>query len=423
MKNNSKSKKSKIPLCPTKNILIKKNINKIIPFLNHWRQPSTPSSISSKNIKINNSFSIIDNNKYINNKNLSNSSLKRSPFHAFIPRNKSHSENNIKKQKIILIKKINTGDKLSFNFNNIKEYIIKKKEKNNDRNINKKEKDNSDLNNSHGMNNTKANTNSNTTIGISPIFSDRNLKEENNKLNQIPKNSRNPLEFTFGDNNFFQNQIQYDTKTLIKNNSFDVATISQLSIDKNNIFQSVNGNKYNYDKNNLTKNTINNIRVIKQKIIINNKKRKEKNSDSLNYNYKNFKSFSIEKDNKIKNNNNNRISKSITFHNWPKLNYHNNINNFEEFHKTPKISKQILNLIPVDKKYNLSKKYKLIIKNQFENNKRNSDFMLNISTKNKENKNNSYKFFNQYSNSTLTKTNKSSPKLFLKHPSLKNLFD
>ena len=272
------------------------------------------------------------------------------------------------------------------------------------------------------MNNTKANTNSNTTIGISPIFSDRNLKEENNKLNQISKNSRNPLEFTFGDNNFFQNQIQYDTKTLIKNNSFDVATISQLSIDKNNIFQSVNGNKYNYDKNNLTKNTINNIRVIKQKIIINNKKRKEKNSDSLNYNYKNFKSFSIEKDNKIKNNNN-RISKSITFHNWPKLNYHNNINNIEEFHKTPKISKQILKLIPVDKKYNLSKKYKLIIKNQFENNKRNSDFMLNISTKNKENKNNSYKFFNQYSNSTLTKTNKSSPKLFLKHPSLKNLFD
>ena len=267
------------------------------------------------------------------------------------------------------------------------------------------------------MNNTKANTNSNTTIGISPIFSDRNLREENNKIIQIPKNNKNPLEFTFGDTNFFQNQIQNEKRNaLIKNKSFDITSLSQLSIDNN---KSIEPNQ-NYDKTILTKNIINNMKIIKQKIRINNKKRKESNIENLNY--KKFKSCSI--DNNIKEKK--IISKYTTLHKWPKLNKSKNIINVEEIHKTPKISKKFLNLIPVDKKYNLNKKYKIIIKNQFENlnNKRNIDLRLPISTKNKENKSNSYKLLiSQNSNSSLTKSNKSSPKLFLKHPSLKNLFE
>ena len=106
MKNNSKSKKSKITLCPQKN-KFKKNVREIIPFLDNFRKPSTPSLISTKNINISSSLSMINNNKIIKNQNLSNSSSKQSLFHAFIPRNKTNSKKNLKKQKIILIKRVN----------------------------------------------------------------------------------------------------------------------------------------------------------------------------------------------------------------------------------------------------------------------------------------------------------------------------
>lgn len=413
MKNNSKNKKSKIPLCPQKNKLIKKNINKKMPFLSHFRQPSMPSSTTSNNININ-SFNMININKYNHSKNISDSSLKKSPFHAFIPKNKSFSGKTLKKQRVILIKNINKGNKLSFNFNNIKEYIFKKKEKKecrNDININK-EKENSDLNNSH---NTKTNTNSNTTIGISPTFSDRDLKEDNNKLIQFPKNLRNPLEFTFGDTNFLNKQLEYEAKrSLIKNNSFDLNSISQLSIENNynNTYQSTDKKNYNYNNKLLLKNT-------NLKLIIN-KKRKEKRDYILQYNSHNNENCSIEANNKKKELN--KISKSITLHKCPKLNPYKNFN-IDRIHKTPKVSKKIVKLIPVDKKYNLNKKYKLIIKNQSEY-KDNINFKPPISTKIKDSKSNSYKLLiKAKANSVLAKTNKSSPKLFLKHPSLKNLFE
>ena len=422
MKNKLKNKKSKIPLCPQKNKPIKKKINKINPLIEILKQPSTPSLLSTKKLYLNNNLNTINNRKQANinnnNKNISINLSKKNLFHAIIPRSKSHSENNLKKQKIILIKKIEKSNKISFDFKNIKEYNYKKNENNNNLNndnISKedfknkiKEKETLSSNNSHYMNNTKANTNSNTTIGMSEIFSDRGYKQENNNLCLDSKNSNNPLEFTFGETNFLKNNIYLETKTsLIKNNSFQMSTIS----NNNNNFESIDRISYNSnDKKIFKKNIIKNIKYVKSKL-------KENNLDNSKANY-NIKNYSYEKGVKIKEEN--RIYKFTTSNKWPKIcSVENNK------HKTPKIAKKYLNLIPVDKKYNLNKKHKLIIKKNFESNDNNKNLNLEVSTstKNKDKKNLHKLFLNQNSNKTLIKTNKSSPKLFLKHPSLKNLFD
>ena len=422
MNNKSKKKKNKIPLCPKKKTHIKKFINKINPLIAHWRQPSTPSLKISKKLILKNNFSTIKNisknNKFSDYQNKSYYSSKKNPFHVFIPRTKSYSENNLKNQKIILIKKINNPEKVLFNFKNIKEYNYKKEDKYNDskckknlvsENITKdREKDSSSLNNSHYLNNTKTNTNSNTTIGISQIFSDRKNKEQNNLLFQDLKTYKNPLEFTFGDVNYFKNHKAYETKiNSNKNNYFNITTTSQITLD--NKWQSLDSNKYINDNNFVMENIIKNF--IKPKIKLNNRFRKEINMGELNNNYNNIKNYSFEKDNKI------RDMKKIYKIIKPNIN---------KIHKTPKNTKKFLNLIPFDKKYNLNKKHKLIIKNNFEyiDNNKNINIKIHISTKNKNNNKNVRRLIiNQNSNQNITKKNKSSPKLFLKHPSLKNLFD
>ena len=362
MNDKSKKKKNKIPLCPSKNKLIKKTINKINPLIGHWRQPSTPSIKSSKKFILNNNFNTIKNNSK-NKQNKYNYSSTKNPFHLFIPRAKSYSENNLKKQKIILIKKINTPEKDLLNFKNIKEYNYKKDDKdisnkknlNNGNIINDKEKDALSLNNSHYLNNTKANSNCNTTIGISQIFSDRMIKEENNTFFQDSKSSKNPLEFTFGDINAFKNYLTHEAKTnLNKNNFFNITSTYQITLDNNDKYRSINKNIF------IIENINNNMNFIKSKTKLNNKFREELN------NYYNIKSYSIEKDNKIKDKNN--INETSTFPNFPKINKMiNTKSNNNKIHKTPKNVKKFLNLIPIDKKYNLNKKYKLIIKNNFEN--------------------------------------------------------
>ena len=435
MNNKSKKKKNKIPLCPSKNKSNKNNNNKINPLIGHWRQPSTPSLKSSKKFILNNHINEIKNSSK-NNQNKSNYCFNENPFHLFIPRTKSYSENNLKKQKIILIKKVNSPEKVLFNFKNIKEYNYKKESKDkdssiknnlNNKNIIKdKEKDEISLNNSHYLNNTKTNTNSNTTIGISQICSDRIIKDENNTLFQDSKISKNPLEFTFGDINFFKNQITYEKKAnLNKNSYFYITSISQMTLNDN--CQSIDKNRNINDNNFDMKNIIKNMKLIKPKIKLNSISIKDSNIEELNNNFNYIKSFSIEKDNQIKEKK--YIYKNNTIHNYPKINKMINIKtNINKIHKTPKNPKKFLNLIPIDKKYNLNKKHKLIIKNNSEyiDNKKNINRKIPISTKNKNtNKNARRLIINQNSNSNqnIKRKNKSSPKLFLKHPTLKNLFD
>lgn len=442
MKSKSKNKKSKIPLCPQKNKPIKKTIkiNKISPILQHWKHPSTPSLSTTKNFFLNNNFNTLNNNNNDiitnkDNKSIDNNSSKKNPFHAFIPRTKSNSEIKFKKQKIILIKKVNKPNNIPFNFNNIKEFNYKKDVKDNINDMNlkenefkkiRKEKDTLSSNNSHYMNNTKANTNSNTTIGTSQILSDRYTKDDNKKIFQ---DSKNPMEFTFGNLNFFQTQNNIETKaSLTKNNSLNMICTSHLSIDNNKDYQNIDKN--NNNKNQFMKNLIKNMKLINSKIRINNSKNNtEKNTDNINSNnYNNIKSYSIDKDYIIRDKN--KKSKLITFPKWPKVNNNdkNKLKCYDEFYKSQKFSKKCSNLIPVDKKYNLNKKHKLIVKKHFDYgnniNNKNNNIRICISTKNKDNKKNLHKLFiNQNSFQTTTKTNKSSPKLFLKHPSLKNLFD
>ena len=181
--------------------------------------------------------------------------------------------------------------------------------------------------------------------------------------------------------------------------------------NNNNNFESIDRISYNSnDKKIFKKNIIKNIKYVKSKL-------KENNLDNSKANY-NIKNYSYEKGVKIKEEN--RISKFIVSNKWPKI---CSVENMK--HKTPKIAKKYLNLIPVDKKYNLNKKHKLIIKKNFESNDNNKNLNLKVSTsaKNKDKKNLHKLFINQNSNKNIIKTNKSSPKLFLKHPSLKNLFD
>ena len=146
--------------------------------------------------------------------------------------------------------------------------------------------------------------------------------------------------------------------------------------------------------------------------------------DILNKNYNKNKSYSFEKDKKRTKN---KICKLKLF---PKLSQDSNKLNINfnpkinKLHRTPKITKKLLNLIPFDKKYNLNKQHKLIINNHFENDDNNNNLNINISLSSKNNKKSIHNLFICHiSNQNKEKKNKSSPKLFLKHPSFKNLFD
>ena len=450
MKSKTKNKKNKIPLCPKRNSVLKKKIilNKASSVtMKHWKTPSTPSLLTPKNINLsfNNNFNSINSTK--RNRDVKGSTSKQCLFHAFIPKSKSSSETKLKKQNIILIKKVDKGNQMPFNFSNIKEYIYKRENKDNNsnnisknnnistnddyKNIKNKEKDTLSPNNSHYMNNINTNANSNTTIGMSQILSDRYVKDESN--NKIFGESKNPFEFTFGDINFWQNQVHYETKTsLNRNNSFKIKSEAKQTYDNNNSKNiEKNNSSINIKKNILIKNIIKNIKQIHPKILLNNKNIKEKNKEITFIKYNHVKSHSIDKDSKIKDKN--KIShKLMTFTKWPK-NFNrqkvNNIDknknnmkiNFNDLNKSPNVSKKLINLIPVDKKHNLNKRNKGIVKNHLD--KINENNRVSISTKNKDNKKNVHKLFiNQNSDKIIPKTNKSTPKLFLKHPSLNNLF-
>ena len=451
MKSKTKTKKNKIPLCPKRNNVLKKKIilNKASSVnMKHWKTPSTSSLLTPKNINLNLNNNLNSINNSMRNKDIKGATPKQCLFHAFIPKSKSSSEAKLKKQNIILIKNLDKGNQMPFNFSNIKEYNYKKENKdiNNNkinksnninvkdeyRNIQNKEKDTLSSNNSHYMNNVNTNANSNTTIGMSQVLSDRYAKEENN--NKIFGESKNPFEFTFGDINFLQNQIHYETKTsLNRNNSFKIKLVTKQADDNNNKSIEKNNSNLNIKKNIFIKNIIKNIKQIHPKILLNNKNIKEKNKEITFIKYNHVKSHSIDNETKIKD----KIKKSYklkTFSKLPKniniqkvnnIEKKNNNNkkiNFNELSKSPNIPKKLINLIPVDKKHNMNKKSKIIVKNHLE--KINENNRVANSTKNKDNSKNVHKLFiNQCSSKIIPKTNKSTPKLFLKHPSLKNLFE
>ena len=347
MKRN-RSKISQIPLCPKKEISIKKKImlKKEIPDLKLHIKPFTP---KIKAYKIDFKSVNKDRNFKVNNNSLKlkkNNSLK-----IIIPKSISHLD--IKKKKETIFekpKKIFVGNK------NIKQYNFQKT-------VNFHKKENNDY---------MSTTNSNTKTKTNSMRMNSDVDKIESK--EKTKFKFNILEFTFGDINIVKNY-------------FDV--------------------KMKKNKSSIKKGIFNNKVGINKKIKINNNN-KEEIIKSL-YTKLNHRSFSEYK-------NEQKITKNIIT--FPKI---DNKGNMEHNEQSPKIFKKKIKLIPVNKQYNLAKKHKLIIKqNNFEKDKNNIKLGISLSTKNKD----KHKLFIKPNSAKKNiKCNKSSPKLFIKHPSLKKFFE
>ena len=314
VKSKPKLKKNKIPLCPRKTKPIKKiiKINLNIPLIKHQNLPSTPLIIYSKKTE-----------KKINDKKeFKNVVNKTNPFHALIPKRKPNSAQKSNKQKIFLIKNTN---KINKNLN---------------------------------LTNSKLETKCDTTSGLSPIFSDRNIKQENKK---------NILEFTFSNINCLRNNSSK------KNNHINILVKNPLL----NI-----SNKYHSHQRMKNKSYSRIVGLKNKNSIINLKFDSESNKKE------NLKESKVKKE-----------------------------KNISKINKTSKISKKFINLIPYDKRNLIDKKTNI---NNIENDGNNIDIAH--TTKNKDNSSNIHRLLLNISPKKSIKTNKSNPKLNIKHPSLKNLF-
>ena len=217
------------------------------------------------------------------------------------------------------------------------------------------------INKNLNLTNSKLDTKCDTTSGINSVFSDRNIKQDN---------KRNNLEFTFSDINFLKNNST-------KNNNKNIKLLI-----KNPLFN-INNNNHSH------------------------KKRKNKSYSrivSLNNNNNNIKNLktdwiSNKKDN-LKESKEKKDKKS------------------SKINKTSKISKKFINLIPYDKRNLVDKKTNI---NNIENNNRNNIDIAHT-TKNKDNSSHIHRLLLNISPKKGIKTNKSNPKLNIRHPSLKNLF-
>ena len=314
MKSKAKLKKNKIPICPRKAKPIKKiiKINLNIPLIKHKKHPSTPLIIYSKKYE-----------KKINDKKeFKNGVNKTNPFHAFIPKRKPNSAKKPRSQKIFIIKKTN--------------------------------KNNKNLN----LTNSKLETKCDTTSGLSSVFSDTNIKQNNKK---------NILEFTFSNIYFLKNN--YSTK----NNNINL-------LIKNPLFNINNKNHSDQKKNNKSCSKILNL--------------KNNNSiDKVKFDYISNKKDNLKEEKEKKDKNVSKIN------------------------KTSKISKKFINLIPYDKRDLIDKKKNI---NNIENNKNNIE--ISHTTKNKDNPNKIHRLLLNISPKKGIKANKVNPKLNIRHPSLKNLF-
>ena len=348
-KSKPKIKKNKIPFCPRKIKPIKRiiKINPEIPLIKHHKHPSTPMTILSKKFELK-----------INNKNENkNESQKRNPFHAIIPKMKSYSEKKIRNKKVIVIKSFNNSHKNMINSNNIKP--------------------------KKNLNNSKSDTKCDTTSGISSVFSDRNIKQRNNK---------NILEFTFSNINCIKN----------KNRKTDYINlrIRNSSINKSNTNYSYHNNNNNRLINLKRNFSIKNIKYINQKNNLNNK------------NSKNNKPRMLDK---------RSFSKDIKDKRKSKEKEVRKKKNNSKINKTTKIPNEFLSLIPFDKNHQIKKK--IINYRNIDNNDNKSNIDMSNTSKSKEKQYRIHKLLINVSSLKFIKTNKSTPKLCIKHPSLKNFFD
>lgn len=273
MKSKAKLKKNKIPICPRKAKPIKKiiKINLNIPLIKHKKHPSTPLIIYSKKYE-----------KKINDKKeFKNDVNKTNPFHAFIPKRKPNSAKKPRSQKIFIIKKTN--------------------------------KNNKNLN----LTNSKLETKCDTTSGLSSVFSDTNIKQDNKK---------NILEFTFSNIYFLKNNYSTNNNNinlLIKNKSCSKI----LNLKNNNSIDKV---KFDYISN-------------KKDNLKEEKEKKDKNVSKINKSSKIFKKFI----NLIPYDKRDLIDKKKNINN-----IENNKNNIEISHTTKnkdnpnKIHRLLLNISP-----------------------------------------------------------------------------
>ena len=305
----------------------------------------------------------------ITNKNeIKNDINKRNPFHAIIPKRNSNSEKKFIKQKVILIKKPNNLHKNTIYSNNI----------------------NGDGCRNKNLNYSKSETKCDTTSGISSVFSDRNIKQ---------KYSKNIFEFTFSDINFVNNKIKNNDFKLQKRNSHKNKTNTNYSYNKKNNKKTIINIKKNIG--------IRNIKLINQKNYLNEKNIYLKNNKTL---YINKGSFSKEEKDKTKNKSKGEENKK------KKDNSRVNIN---KTNKTSKIPNKFLSLIPHDKNYQKKKKSFIKTNNNINNTK---NIYSNNIPKGKDN-NKIHKLLLNISPKQFKRINKSNPKLFVKHPTLKKFFD
>ncbi len=299
--------------------------------------------------------------KINNKKEIKNENNKKNPFHAIIPKRNSNSEKKIRKQRVILIKKYNS-QKIDITSNNIKNNYHKNK----------------------NLNNSKSETKCDTNSRISSVFSDRNTNQKNT--------INNMFEFTFSNSNFVKNKIKKDKDDINLNLNARNPRINKTNT--NYSYHKKNNNRIINIKKNIG---IKNIKLINNKINLNNKNLKN-NKRTLSKGEKD------KKKNESKDKENKKIKKN---------NSRKNINN------TSKIPKKFISLIPHEKQ-RIKKKFSINTNNEMSN--KNSNDISNT-PKDKDNQNQIHKLLLNISQKTFIRMNKSNPKLFIKHPSLKKFFD
>ena len=368
MKTKSKAKirLNKIPFCPKKIKPIKKiiKLNPEIVHIKHYKHPSTPLIFFSKKFET----------KISNKNEIKNEITKTNPFPAIIPKRKPNSEQKKRQQKIILIKKTNYSNKNQIN--------------------NKREKQ-QQLNKNLNLNSSKSDTKCDTTLEKNSFFNEKNIKQRNVMLlNNINNNDNiKTLEFTFSNANFIMNNETMN----------DVGLLSEKSVCKKNKKNFSFQKKINCSRIlNLKKNiniNIKNSGFINQKIDLSMKK--HQNNKTSIYNVR--KLVKEEKDKiKIKSKEKDDM----------------NIKNISKINKTSKTAKKFINLIPYDKNHKINKKSTINI--TIKCNKNNFD--ISHTTKNKDNHKKILRLLINKFPKKILKKNKSNPKLFIKHPSLRNLF-
>ena len=256
-----------------------------------------------------------------------------------------------------------------------------------------------------------------------------NLKYDSININETKIYQNNPLELTFGSSSFKSN-IQTETKEPEKYNN------KSKSKNKNKSFlKSINTKKNKFEKKDLIRH--NKITKLKKKLFFDpNWKIKQKNNkNNINKN-KNEKSQIIIHNYKTKNKykfiNNHYTNININF---PEKNYHSmNISN-ERRKPNKKIkmknNKELIyknntfkNKILKNKSYT-TKNSEIIQKNTLKrikssNNNNNKEYIIKININDKVN--GKYKLIIERTKNYIKRKPKSSPKLFLAHPSLQNLF-